>query len=151
MIPYTLGKDYSKFIANYLQLALSENSKDNIWHYYEFLAVTPRNHDNKLMLMIKIPLIDLDSSMTLYKIYNLPIFNHDIGKSLLYQLEGNNLAVTKDNKYAAILSDTEFIQCTLAEGHFCYLNTALYHIKSTRWCLSAIFLEDYMKLTNIVH
>ena len=31
------------------------------------------SHGNKLVLMIKIPLTDLDSSMTLYKIYNLPI------------------------------------------------------------------------------
>ena len=56
--------------------------------------------------MIKIPLIDLDSSMTLYKIYDLPIFHQEISKSLIYNIEGNNLAVTKDNKYATILSDT---------------------------------------------
>ena len=76
------------------------------------------SHGNKLVLMIKIPLIDLDSSMTLHKIYNLSIFHHEIGKSLLYKIERNNLSVTKDNKYATILSDTEFIQSTLAQGHF---------------------------------
>ena len=64
--------------------------------------------------MIKIPLIDLDSSMMLYKIYNLPIFHHEKSKSLIYNIEENNLAVTKDNKYATISSDTEFIKCTLA-------------------------------------
>ena len=36
----------------------------------------------------------------------------------MYNIEGNNLAVTKDNKYATILSDTEFIKCNLAQGHF---------------------------------
>ena len=79
--------------------------------------------------MIKIPLTDLDSSMTLYKIYNLPIFHHEISKSLIYNIEGNNLAVTKDNKYVTILSDTEFIKCTLAQGHISNLNTALNHIE----------------------
>ena len=68
--------------------------------------------------MIKIPLIDLDSSMTLYKIYNLPIFHHEIRKSVIYNIEGNNLAVTKDIEYATILSHTEFIKCTLAQEHF---------------------------------
>ena len=81
--------------------------------------------------MIKNSLIDLDSSITLYKIYNLPIFNHEINKSLIYNIEGNNVAVTKDNKYATILSDTEFIKCTLAQGHFCDLNTSLNHSDST--------------------
>ena len=63
------------------QLALSENPRTNIWYYYRFPMATPMNHDNKLILMIKIPQIDLNSSMTLYKIYNLPIYDHDIGKS----------------------------------------------------------------------
>ena len=75
--------------------------------------------------MIRIPLIDLDSGMNLYKIYNLPIYNHHIGKSLTYQLEGTNLTITKENKYATILSDMEFIGCTLADGHSCDLNTGL--------------------------
>ena len=54
------------------QLALPENPRTNIWHYYRFLTATPMNHDNKIILMIKIPLIDLDSGMTLYKIYISP-------------------------------------------------------------------------------
>ena len=96
------------------QLSLPENPTTNIWHYYKFLTVTPISHVNKIILMFIIPLIDLDSSMTLYKIYNLPISLYEISKSLIYNIEGNNLAVTKDNKYATILSDTEFIKCTLA-------------------------------------
>ena len=74
-----------------------------MWHYYKFPTLTPMIHSNKLVLMIKIPLIDLDSSMTIYKIYNLPIFHYEIGKSLLYRIEGNTLALTKDNKYATVL------------------------------------------------
>ena len=74
-------------------LSLPEDPITNIWHYYKILIVTPIIQDDRLIMMIRIPLIDLDSSMTLFKIYNLPIFNHDIGKSLKYRLEGNNLAV----------------------------------------------------------
>ena len=42
----------------------------------------PMIDENQLILMIKIPLLDTDSTMTLYKTYNLPIFHPDIGKSL---------------------------------------------------------------------
>ena len=131
-----------------IQLTLPVNPTVDIWYYYRFLTVTPINHGNKLVLMIRIPLIDLDSSMTLYKIYNLPVFHHEIGKSLLYQLESNNLTVTKDNKYATMLSDTDFLQCTLAAGHLCTLNSALYHMESTNLCLTAIFLRDNTKINN---
>ena len=99
--------------------------------------------------MIRTPLIDLDSIMNLYKIYNLPIYNHHIGKSLQYLLEGSNLAITKDNKYTAILSDMEFIKCTLADGHFCVLNTGLYHVDTSQWCVTALFSRVMTKLTAI--
>ena len=99
------------------RLSPPEDPHENVWHYYRFLTVTPVIHNNRLILMIKIPLIDLDSGMNLYKIYYLSIYHNDIGKSLKYQLEGTNLAVTKDNRYATLLTDAEFLTCTLAEGH----------------------------------
>ena len=80
--------------------------------------------------------------MTLYKVYNLPIYNLTIGKSLSYNLEGSNLAVTKDNSYVTILTEAEFIQCTLAQGHFCSLNTTLYHIDYSKWCLVVMLLKQ---------
>ena len=123
-------------------ITLPEDPTMNIWHYYMFLTVTLMINDNQLLLMIKIPLLDSDSTMTLYKIHNLPIYNPDIGKSLSCQLEGSNLAVTKDNSYVTILTEAEFIQCTLAQGHFCSLNTALYHIDCSKWYLAAMFLKQ---------
>ena len=128
--------------------SLPEDPNGNVWHYYRFLTMNPVIHGGKPILMIRIPLIDLDSVMNLYKIYNLPIYNHDIGKSLQYVLEGTNLAITKDDKYAAILSDMEFIQCTLADRHFCALNTGLYHIVTSQWCMTALFFKDNDKIDN---
>ena len=122
------------------KITLPEDPTINIWHYYRFLTVTPMISGNQLLLMIKIPLLDSDSTMTLYKIHNLPIYNPDIGKSLSYKLEGSNLTATKDNSYATILTEAEFIQCTLVQGHFCSLNTALFHIDYSKWCLAAMFL-----------
>ena len=97
---------------------------------------------NQLILMVRIQTLDTDSSMTLYKVYNLPIYKPTIGKSLKYNLEGSNLAVTKDNNYVTILSEAEFLQCTLAQGHFCSLNTALYYVDYLKLCLVAMFLKQ---------
>ena len=104
--------------------------------------------DSQLILMIRIPLLDTDSTMILYKVYNLPIYNPTIGKSLSYQLEGSNLAIIKDNNYVSILTEAEFIQCTLAQGHFCNLNTALYHIDYFNWCLVAMFLKENNRINK---
>ena len=126
------------------RFSLPEDPHRNIWHYYRFLTVSPVTHGNKLVLMIRIPLIGLDSGMNLYKIYNLPIYNHHIGKCLKYQLEGTNLAITKDNKYATILSDTECIRCTLADRHFCDLT----HVDTNQWCVTAKFVKDNDKIST---
>ena len=80
--------------------------------------------------------------MTLFKIYNLPIFNCHTGKSLKYILEGTNLALTKDQKYVAILTDSDFIRCPLAAGHFCNIDNALYHADSSTWCLPAMYSKN---------
>ena len=148
--PIHLRQELVKIIKQLpTQISLPENPRTNIWQYYKFITGTAISHDNKTILMIKIPLIDLDSSMTLYKIYNLPIFHHEISKSLIYNIEGNNLAVTKDNKYATILSDTEFIKCTLTQGHFHNINAALNHIDSHPMHLTALFLKDNNKIKKI--
>ena len=106
------------------------------------------NHDNKLVLMINIPLVHLVSRMTLYKIHNLPILEPRIKKSLEYQIEGYNLAVTKDNKYATLLTDSEFINCTLAAGHFCSLSTGLYNIDNSKWCLLSLYLKNKKRIVT---
>ena len=100
-----------------VRLSLPEEPHSNIWHYYRFLTITPAIHGNKLILGINVPLVNLDSGINLYNIQSSHIPSQ-IGKSLQCLLEGTNLAITKDNKYATVLSDTELITCTLAEGHF---------------------------------
>ena len=130
---------------------LPEDPTENIWHYYRYLTVTTVSHDDNLILLLKIPLVDSDSLMTLYRVYNLPIFNHHIGKSLMYNLEARNFAITKDNKYITTLTDSEFLKCTLANGHFCNLPSALYHIDYSSSCLSALFLKNSDKIHQYCH
>ena len=110
--------------------------------------MNPVIHGGILVLMTRIPLTNLASVMDLYKIYNLSIYNHHIGKSLQYLLEGTNLVITKDNKYAAILSDMEFAKYTLADGHFCTLNTGLKHVDTSQWCVTTLFFKDNDKVSD---
>ena len=72
--------------------------------------------------------------------------HQDILKSLKYELESNNLAITKDNKYATLLADTELLTCTLAEGYFCSLNSGLYHVDNNKWCVTALLFKDSNKI-----
>ena len=82
------------------------------------MTVTPVVDGNQLILMIRISLLDTDSTMTLYRVYYLPVYNPTIGKALSYKLEGSNLSVSKDDSYVTILTEAEFIECTLAQRNW---------------------------------
>ena len=123
-------------------IILPEDPIKNVWHYYKYLTVHYIPFVDKIIMLVKIPLVDNQSSLNLYKIYNLPVFNPTIDKSVKYNIEGNSIAVSSDKSYATIPTDTEFIECTLASGHFCSLRSALYHMQTSSWCLTALFLKD---------
>ena len=89
-------------------IKLPEDPTQNIWHYYNFLSVSHTTHDDKILILIKLPLIDHDSSLDLYRIYNLSIFNPSLNKALIYQLEANTLAVSRDGNYATIPTESDF-------------------------------------------
>ena len=74
--------------------------------------------------------------------YNVPLFHPHIGKSLQCNIEGNDLAVTKDRNYITLLSEAEFVECTLTQGHFCSLMNALYHARNSDLCLSSLYLRN---------
>ena len=48
------------------KITLPENPAANIWHYYEFLTATQVIDGTQFILMIRNPLLDTDSAMTLY-------------------------------------------------------------------------------------
>ena len=129
-------------------IKLPEDPTQNIWHYYNFLSVSHTTHDDKILILIKLPLIDHDSSLDLYRVYNLPVFNPSLNKALTYQLEANTLAVSRDRKYATIPTESEFLECTLASGHFCNLRSALYHMQSSKMCIIALFLKDEIAINE---
>ena len=54
----------------------------------------------------------------------------------------------RNNKYATNLSDTEFIKSTLPERNFCNLNTGLYHVDTTQWCVTAMFFKDNDRISK---
>ena len=138
-------------------IKLPKDPTQNIWHFYKFLSVSHTTHDNKIIILTELPLIDNDPPLDLYRIYNLAIFNPSINKALTYQLEANTLTVSKDRKYATFPTESEFLECTLVSGHICNIRSALYYMQSYKMCNISLFLKDEIaidenceiKVTNI--
>ena len=57
-----------------------------------------------------------------------------------------NIAVVnssaKNGNYAKFPTESEFLECTLAGGHFCNIRSALYYMQSYKMCIISLFLKD---------
>ena len=55
-------------------IILPEDPTHNVWHYYKYLSVNYIPFVDKIIMLVKIPLVDNQSSLNLFKVYNLPIY-----------------------------------------------------------------------------
>ena len=123
-------------------IRLPEDPIENVWHYYKYLTLNYIPFVDKIIVLVKIPLVGNHSALDIYKMYNLPASNPTIGKSVKYNIKGKSIAVSHDKRYATIPTDSEIIECSLVSGHLYSLRSALYHIQTSKRCLTALFLRN---------
>ena len=124
------------------RLQLPEDPNINIWNYYSIMKITPIVMDDFLLIILTIPLTDQSLELDLYKIYNLPTLHPKLKVEFTYQLEGEYLAITKNQLYAALPTAEEIRICKGMEGYLSLMNQALYPVKKNRMvCICLIHAE----------
>lgn len=53
-------------------LRLPRNPDEDLWSFYKFLTCTSTTEDNKLLIILSIPLLDAQDNYSIYKVHNLP-------------------------------------------------------------------------------
>ena len=61
------------------RLCLSEDPYENIWAYYNIIRVTPNVLEDRLMVVLTIPLIDSSLDVNHNKVHNLPMLHPTLG------------------------------------------------------------------------
>ena len=56
-----------------IDLQLGFENDFDIWHVYKYSLTTLILHDNEMHLIVKIPLTDRDISISLVRIYDIPV------------------------------------------------------------------------------
>ena len=128
------------------RLKLPEDPEENIWAYYPIMKVTPIVVQKALVLELSIPLIDQSLEMDIYKVYNLPALDADVGMQYQYEIENNYLAISRGGVYAALPTEHDMEVCDITEGHLCTMNRALYPVDGLDWCVYALFRNDPSKI-----
>ena len=61
--------------------------------FFNIIGVMPIILEDRLMVILTIPLIDSSLDVNLYKVHNLPMLHPTLGVQVEYELEGEYLAV----------------------------------------------------------
>ena len=95
------------------------------------------------MLILTVPLIDQSLQMNLYKIHNLPMLHPTLNVHAQYELEGTYLATLIEGMFISLPSAVDVKLCLITNGHLCIFDQVLYHVESIKWCVYALFINDY--------
>ena len=79
--------------------------------------------------------------MDLYKVHNLPVLHPDLKIQFTYEIEGEYLAISKGELYAALPTPRDIQICMATEGYFYLMNQALYQLDCIEWCIYALFQQ----------
>ena len=128
-------------------LQLSFENDFNIWHVYKYSVMTVILHEHEIHLVIRIPLADRDTPVSLVKSYDIPVplsrngtDNTDRGIFAQYDLQTKHMAIS--GGYFKDLTKTEYDDCTYAAGHFCTALTHMVTVDHAESCLFALYEEN---------
>jgi hypothetical protein len=83
------------------QFRLPADPSQNLWAFYKTLACTTVLHDDTIIIVVFVPLLDVQAEFELYKIDNLAVFltnetaEENVNMMAQYQLQTNELAINK--------------------------------------------------------
>ena len=130
------------------KLALPQTEEKKIWSYYQFLKLDAFVHQEMLIVILILPLIDKDLQFDLFRAHNLPLLHPQLKKVFTYSLESTYIAIRSDGNYLTLPLHDDILMCTISAGHFCRLNTPLYPVKDTKLCVFHLLMNNEDKITD---
>lgn len=128
------------------KLMLPESDGLAIWKYYQFLKLDAFVYNDIIIIILTLPLVNKDLQFDLFKAHNLPLLHPDIKKLFQYEVESSYVAICTDGNYLTLPKEDDILACQISAGHFCNLNTPLYPVKTTTFCVYHLLVNDLEKI-----
>lgn len=134
---------------------LPQDPDSNLWYYYKNLQCTTYIQDNKIQIILNIPLLNTKHTYEIYKVINIPIpikTNQSTDNNLVintqYTLESDAFMITKDRSYYSLLNNEEFNTCKNRYVQFCNPHKAIFPTNLNKNCLITLFNKDTNKINT---
>ena len=134
----------------------SDPDKD-LWTFYKLLSCSTLMEDNRIIIIVPIPLIDYSKKIELFKIYNMPLplntvfmTNNNTQTEMLtyYKLEADYLAINAERTQYMILDQKERDTCHLSFPGLCAIRKPLYQVNLAQMCIVALFMRNKRKVKS---
>ena len=123
---------------------LPKDPDSNLWHYYKTLKVSTVIRNRKLIMVINIPLVDTNSRLELFEVFNLhfPGEGNLAASTAQYQIEAKGLAMNYGRTEYMLLSEHDIAMCNHQLDSYCELNNVRYMVGAKRHCVTSLFISD---------
>ena len=120
----------------------------DLWTLYKTLTCTTLIENEKLFVVVSIPLLDTFGQLELYQVHNLAVSlnhngdNQDITMFAQYQLETKDLAINNKRTQYILLTSKEAEICSSNQNKYCSIRSPVYSVTSSKLCIIKIFMGD---------
>jgi len=134
-------------------LKLPLNPVTDIWHFYKILTCEAVLEEDKIIILISIPLLDASNDFEIFEAHNLPVPMQEqsdggpVTRDLLaeYELEAKAIAVNKERSKYILLNEDELKQCTGSLASHCAMRSPFYPINLSQFCIISLFMRNKEK------
>ena len=133
-------------------LLLTMDPMTNLWSFYQIISSRTAIIDNKLVIILEIPLINRLEKLDIYRVTNLPLPISGVKNKKLresnrnwvanYDLETNIFAIDKARTKYALLSENDILGCHMSKEGFCKFIHPFYPTNVNKYCVIALFLSE---------
>ena len=133
-------------------LKLPENPETNIWYFYGTLTCNTILENDKIIVMINIPLLDYNGEFDVFQAHSIPVPLHQNKSSELpdmvakYNIEYSGLLINKDRSQYALLTPEELHTCGNTAIKYCSPKNVILPVNLHQLCLLALFFKDHSKV-----
>ncbi|XP_052082136.1 uncharacterized protein LOC127719850 isoform X1 [Mytilus californianus] len=118
----------------------------DIWNFYKFLTCSTVLDENKIIIIITLPLLDIRDTYEIYKIHNLPVPTTITDKQsdssnmvAQYELEAEVIAANQEKTKYMLLNTNEIDKCSNPLVNFCEIKSPVYPVNLSKLCIIALF------------
>ena len=123
----------------------------NLWSFYQAIRCSTVFMDNKIVMLLNIPLINAVEMMEIYEVINLPLPDLKLTKPVkgkekpwvaFYEVETTAIAIDPARTKYSLLSKDEARRCARNIEGFCQFINPIYPTNKNKFCVIALFLGN---------